>query len=80
MVRDDEGDLQGVGYAGNGNAIMYDDVWTVEQARAAIEEGHRLYTLSPSGGYAEVELTDDGIQAMSDHSPGDTLDDLPACG
>lgn len=69
-----------MGYAANGNAVMYDDVWTVEQARAAIEEGHRLYTLSSSGGYARVELTDDGIRATSDHNDADTLDDLPPCG
>lgn len=80
VVRGEEGDLQGVGYAGNGNAIMYDDTWSVAQAREAIEEGHRLYTLSSSGGYAEVELTEDGIQATSDHSPGDQLDALPTCG
>jgi hypothetical protein len=59
---------------------MYDDLWTVEQARAAIEEGHRLYALSASGGYAEVELTTDGIRATLDHSADDMLDDLPACG
>jgi hypothetical protein len=79
-IRGAEGDLQGVGYAANGNAVMYDDVWTVEQARAAIEDGHRLYTLSPSGGYARVDLTEDGIRASSGHGDGDTLDDLPACG
>ena len=72
--------MRGVGYAANGNAVMYDDIWTVEQARAAIEEGHRLYTLSPAGGYAEVELTMGGISAKSDRSAGEKLDDLPACG
>lgn len=80
VVRGTEGKLEGVGYAANGNAVMYDDIWTVEQARQAIEAGHRLYTLSSGGGYAEVELTVDGIQARSDHSPGDKLDDLPTCG
>jgi len=80
VVRGDEGEVQGVGYSANGNAVMYDEVWSVDQARAAIREGNRLYTLSSSGGYAEVELTDDGIQARSDHSAGDMLDDLPACG
>ena len=78
-MRGEEGDLQAVGYTANGNAFMYDDLWTVEQARAAIEEGHRLYALSASGGYAEVELTTDGIRATLDHSAGDMLDDLPAC-
>jgi hypothetical protein len=79
-VRGEEGDLQGVGYTGNGNAVMYDDIWTVEQARQAIADGHRLYTLSPAGGYAEVQLSDDGIEAKSDHSAGDKLDELPPCG
>ena len=79
-VRGADGDLQGVGYAANGNAVMYDDVWTVEQARAAIAAGHRLYTLSSGGGYARVEVTEDGIRATSDHSDTNTLDDLPPCG
>jgi hypothetical protein len=80
VVRSEAGELQGVGYAANGNAVMYDDVWTVEQARAAIEQGHRLYTLSPGGGYARVELTEEGIRASSDHNGRDTLDELPTCG
>lgn len=80
VLRGTDGDLEGVGYAANGNAVMYDDIWTVEQARAALAEGHRLYTLSPEGGYAQVELTAEGIRATSDHSAGDTLDDLPTCG
>lgn len=80
MVRGDEGELQGVGYAENGNAVMYDDVWTVEQARAAIESGHRLYTLSPSGCYAKVERTELGIRAIPDHDGGDMIDELPVCG
>jgi hypothetical protein len=80
VVRGTDGGLEGVGYAANGNAVMYDDTWTVEQARGAIEQGHRLYTLSPSGGYATVELSGEGISARSDHGAGDQLDDLPACG
>jgi hypothetical protein len=59
---------------------MYDAIWTVEQAREAIEQGNRLYTLSPAGGYAQVELCDDGIRANPDHRNGNTLDDLPPCG
>jgi hypothetical protein len=59
---------------------MYDDIWTVEQARHAIEQGHRLYTLSPSGGYAQVELSEESLRARSDHSTGDQLDELPVCG
>ena len=79
VVRGTDGDLERVGYAANGNAVMYDDTWTVEQAREAIKEGHRLYTLSPSGGYAALELSEDGIRASSDHTAGDQLDDLPPC-
>lgn len=59
---------------------MYDEIWTVEQARNAVERGDRLYTLNASGGYGEVELTEDGIRARSDHGAGDELDDLPSCG
>ena len=47
VVRGTDGDLQGVGYAANGNAVMYDEIWSVEQARAAIEQGDRLYTMHP---------------------------------
>jgi hypothetical protein len=59
---------------------MYDDIWTIEQARHAIAQGHRLYTLSSSGGYGEVEPRGEGIRARSDHRTGDQLDDLPPCG
>jgi hypothetical protein len=59
---------------------MYDEIWTVDQARAAIEQGSRLYTLNASGGYGEVELSEDGIRAGSDHGADDELADLPPCG
>jgi hypothetical protein len=80
VVRGSDGDLEGVGYTANGNAIMYDEIWTVEQARSAVEQGDRLYTLSASGGYGEIELTEDGIRARSDQGEGDPLDELPSCG
>ena len=80
VVRGTDGDLQGVGYAANGNAVMYDEIWNVEQARAAIEQGDRLYTLDASGCYGEVELSENGIRARSDKGTGDQLDELPACG
>jgi hypothetical protein len=58
---------------------MYDDLWTVEQARQAIEQGHRLYTISPAtGARAELELDADGIRTRPDDDH--TLDDLPPCG
>ena len=80
VVRGTDGDLEGVGYSANGNAIMYDEIWTVEQARNAVAQGDRLYTLNASGGYGEVELTEDGIRARSDHGAADPLDELPTCG
>ena len=79
VVRGSDGELEGLGYTANGNAVLYDDIWTVEQAREAMEQGHRLYTLSPSGGYGEIELSGDRIRARSDHEDGNQLDDLPAC-
>lgn len=80
VVRGTDGDLEGVGYAANGNAVMYDDVWTVAEARDAIAQGNRLYTLSPSGGYAQVKRSGENLSAISDHGTGDQLDDLPTCG
>ena len=59
---------------------MYDEIWTVAQARSAVEQGDRLYTLGPSGGFGEIELFEDGIRARSDHRAGDLLDALPPCG
>jgi hypothetical protein len=59
-----------VGYSANGNEVMYDDLWTIEQAREAIEQGHRLYVVSPtSGDRSDVDLESD-----------DDLADLPPCG
>jgi hypothetical protein len=58
---------------------MYDDIWTVEQAREAIEQGHRLYTLGPEDAYAPVELSGEGIRAASGDSGDDRLVDLPSC-
>jgi hypothetical protein len=49
---------------------MYDDLWTIEQARKAIAEGHRLYVVSPTNG-ARTEL---------DLESYDELEDLPPCG
>jgi len=80
VVRGVDGDLEGVGYAANGNGVMYDDIWTIEQARGAIENGDRLYALGPGGGFAQIELSEDGIRARPDNGGDNTLDDLPACG
>ena len=49
---------------------MYDDLWTIEQAREAIEQGHRLYVVSPeTGDKTEVDL-----------ESYEVLEELPTCG
>ena len=76
-----KGNIQAVGYSEAGHAVMYDDVWTIEQARHAIERGHRLYTVSPStGAQAEIELYGDTIRTKPEQSTDNTLDDLPRRG
>jgi hypothetical protein len=75
------GQPQAVGYSEAGHEVMYDDVWTIEQARHAIEKGHRLYTVSPStGAEAELELYGNGIRTKPEQSTDNTLDDLPRRG
>jgi hypothetical protein len=64
-----DGGIEAVGYSESGNAIMYDGRWTLEQARHAIEEGHRLYVVNPvTGEQSDLELADSS-----------TLEDLPDC-
>ena len=76
-----KGRVQAVGYSEAGHAVMYDDVWTIEQARHAIEKGHRLYIVSPStGAEADLEPYGDGIRTKPEHSTDNTLDDLPVRG
>lgn len=75
------GRVQAIGYSEAGHAVMYDDVWTIEQARHAIEKGHRLYVVSPStGAEAELELYGDGIRTKPEQSTDNTLGDLPVRG
>lgn len=70
-----------MGYSEGGHDVMYDDVWTIEQARHAIEKGHRLYIVSPSSGaQAEIEIFEDGIRTKPEQSTDNTLDDLPVRG
>jgi hypothetical protein len=60
---------------------MYDDLWTVAQAKQAIEQGHRLYTVSPStGAEAELEVCPEGLRTKPDQATDNNLDDLPPCG
>ena len=60
---------------------MYDDKWTLEEAREAIQQGHRLYAVSPSTGVeVEFELHEEGIRLKPGESADLDLDDLPSCG
>jgi hypothetical protein len=60
---------------------MYDDRWTLEQARRMIERGDRLYAVNPStGDETNLELYDYAIRTKPDESLGYELDDLPDCG
>lgn len=80
VVRGDDGDIEAVGYSQYGGEDGYDGIWTVEEARYAIEQGHRLYTRSPSSGdEADVELYENGIRTNPDQSTDNNLDDLPEC-
>jgi hypothetical protein len=81
VVRREDGHLRAVGYSKDGNSVMYDDLWTVAQARQAIEEGNRLYTVSPATGeQADLEVHADGIRTRPDQASDNALDDLPPCG
>ena len=81
VVRRADGHVRAVGYSENGNSVMYDDLWTLEEARQAIQQGHRLYAVSPSTGVeVEVELHGEGIRLKPGESAGHDLDDLPTCG
>jgi hypothetical protein len=81
VVRRADGHVRAVGYSENGNSVMYDDLWTLEEARNAIQQGHRLYAVSPSTGVeVEVEIHGEGIRLRPGESADHGLDDLPTCG
>lgn len=70
VVRRADGHPRAVGYSSNGNEVMYDEVWTIEEARKAVKQGHRLYVVNPaSSDRREVDL-----ESFED------LEDLPPCG
>jgi hypothetical protein len=74
-VRGGSGVVEAIGYSKAGNDVMYDDQWTLEQARAAIEEGHRLYAVNQStGAQADLELFKGSVQTEP------LIDSLPECG
>jgi hypothetical protein len=70
VVRRADGHPRALGYSANGNDVMYDELWTIEQARQARERGHRLYVLSPTTG----ERTELDLESF------DELEHLPSCG
>jgi hypothetical protein len=81
VVRRADGHLRAVGYNANGNDVMYDDLWSVAQARQAIEAGHRLYTVSPATGEeADLELHGEEIRTRPGEDADHSLEDLPPCG
>jgi hypothetical protein len=80
VIRRADGHIRGVCYSADGNAVMYDDKWTLEEAREAIQQGHRLYAVSPSTGVeVEFELDEEGIRLKPRESADLDLDDLPSC-
>jgi hypothetical protein len=81
VVRGSDSEIEALGYSQDGNAVMYDDCWTLEQARHMIEEGHLLYTVSPSTGeQAEIEVGEGGIRTKPRQTTDNNLDQLPDCG
>jgi hypothetical protein len=81
VVRRADGNVRGVCYSERGSGVMYDDIWTLPEARNAIQQGHRLYAVSPSTGVeVELELHGEGIRIRPGESGDFDLDDLPTCG
>jgi hypothetical protein len=81
VVRRADGHVRGVGYSEWGSGVMYDDIWTLDEARDAIQQGHRLYAVSPSTGVeVELEPHGEGIRARPGENADFDLDDLPTCG
>ena len=81
VVRRADGHVRAVGYSEDGNSVMYDDLWTLDEARHAIQQGHRLFAVSPSTGVeVELEPYGEGIRAKPGESTDLDLDDLPTCG
>ena len=81
VCRRADGHVRQIGYSESGTDVMYDDLWTVQQAREAIEQGHVLYVLDPSTGErSELELHDGELRPSSGLDADRTLDDLPPCG
>lgn len=75
VVRDDDGDIEAVGYSQYGGSQGYTGIWTVEEACYANRQGHRLYTVSPSSGAeADLECYEEDARQRTR-----TKSDLPEC-
>ena len=80
IVRGSDCDVEALGCSETGSEVMYDDRWSLEQARAAIKEGHRLYVVDPATGEeADLELDGDAIRPRAGERSGFSLGDLPDC-
>jgi len=80
VARRADGHVRAVGYSEGGHSVMYDDLWTLEEARHAIQQGHRLYAVSPTGVEVEFELHGESVRARPGEGADLDLDDLPTCG
>ncbi|HEY7420786.1 MAG TPA: hypothetical protein VH541_02155 [Gaiellaceae bacterium] len=81
VVRRADGHVRAVGYSTNESGADHDALLTLEEARRAIQQGLRLYAVSPSTGVeVELELHGEGIRAGPGESADLDLDDLPTCG
>lgn len=68
-------------YSANGEGVQHESLWTLEETRRAIQEGRRLFAVSPStGAEVELELHGEGIRLKPGESADLDLDDLPTCG
>ena len=80
LVRRADGHVRAVCYSESGSGVMYDDQWTLEEARHAIQQGHRLYAVSPSTGVeVELALHGEGNRTRPGEDVDFDLDDLPTC-
>jgi hypothetical protein len=81
VVRRADGHVRAVGYSMSESGAEHDALLTLEEARHAIQQGLRLYAVSPSTGVeVELELHGEGIRTGPGEGADLDLDDLPTCG
>lgn len=81
VVRRADGHVRAVGYSEDGTGATQEDLLTLDEARRAIQQGHRLYAVSPSTGVeVELELHEEGVRTRHGAGADLDLDDLPTCG